>query len=101
MRQIIVLVAAGVVGGLQVAAASTQEASTLSPRDTRLVQSCVAAPQLTESSDFVLRGQPESAADTRTKALRAGAAKAAQPGGSADVPSRMQSSTLEPPARIQ
>jgi|SRR5262245_28690136 len=101
MRQIVVLVAAGVVGGLQVAAASTQEAPKLSTRDTSLIKSFVAAPQLIESSDFVLRGHSEGAADTRTKPLRAGADKAAQPGGSADATSQAQSRTPSAPARIQ
>jgi len=81
MRQIIALVAAGIVGGAHVAAATTLEAS--SRRDTSLIKSFVAAPQLIQSSDFSLRGATEGAADVRSKPLRPQAAGATQARGSA------------------
>jgi len=76
MRQFIVLVAVGIVGGAHAADATTLELP--STRDTSLVKSFVASPQLIQSSDLTLRGATAGAADARSKPLRPQAAGAAQ-----------------------
>jgi len=97
MRQIIALIAAGIVGGAHVAAAATLEAS--STRDTSLIKSYVAAPQLIQSSDFSSRGATEGTDDVRSKPLRPQAAAATQARGSAMRSHAMQTSAV--PARGQ
>src|SRR2546429_157715 len=78
MRQIIALVAVGIVAGSQAALAASPYALRSSTRDTSLVKSFVAAPPLTQSFDLLLRPGAESSTDVRSQPLRPDAAAAAQ-----------------------